>query len=132
MAILKEFNCRAHGNFEAYSPVCPYGCSERFVDRVILTAPAYHTGRTARTDRNLRGLAEQAGLTDMKNDPKSGESVMSSIKRGAHNVQWAGVPEGQVSAANYGVQPDAALKPGQFKQPVARIRTDPRGMSDLT
>ena len=133
MAILKEYRCKAHGEFEAYAPECPYGCSARFVEREFRTAPAYHDGKTARTDRNLRGLAEQAGLTDMRNDPKSGESVMAATKRGNFKPQWGAVPEGKVGAADFGVQPDNALTPGMFSKKIpTAIRHDPRGLSDLT
>lgn len=133
MAILKEYRCKAHGEFEAYSPKCPYGCSDRFVSQEIRTAPAYHNGRTAATDRNLRGLAEQAGLTDMRNDPKSGESVMDGVRRGNYKSQWGKVPEGKVGADSFGVQPDSQIKPGMFGKTLpTAIRRDPRGMSDLT
>lgn len=132
MAILKEFRCKAHGEFESYSPKCPYGCSDRFVEREIRSVPAYHNGRTANTDRNLRGLAEQAGLTDMRNDPKSGESVMAGARRGDYSAQWSKVPEGKVSAADFGVQGDSQIKPGMFGKTLpTAMRRDPRGVSDL-
>ena len=127
MAILREYRCKAHGEFEAYAPECPYGCSARFVTVEIRTAPAYHNGRTANTDRNLRGLAEQAGLTDMKNDPKSGESVMDGVRRGNFAAQWGKTPEGKVSAADFGVQADSQIKPGMFHQPTpSSLLKDPR------
>jgi hypothetical protein len=133
MAVLHDYRCKSHGLYEAYAPKCPYGCSARFQSLEFNQAPSYHNGRTANTDRNLRGLAEQAGLTDMKNDPKSGESVMAGVRRGNFAAQWGGVPEGKVSAADYGVQGDAQITPGMFGKGIpTQVRRDPRGMSDLT
>lgn len=75
MAILKEFRCAAHGEFESTEHACPQGCPARFVVQEFRTAPHFHNGRTANIDRTLDGLAESVGLTDMSN--RNG-SVMNS------------------------------------------------------
>lgn len=78
MAVIKEYLCRAHGQFEssAPSPKCPVGCNS--VERVFMTAPGVVTsGRTKNIDNTLTELASHFGLGDLST--KNG-SVMSSIK----------------------------------------------------
>ena len=73
-------------------------------------------------------------MTDIRNDPKSGESVMDSMRKGNFAPQWGKVPEGKVSAADFGVQPDNQLShsPVKGRSIPTAIRHDPRGSSDLT
>jgi hypothetical protein len=75
MAILKEYRCAAHGEFESTEHACPLGCPARFVVQEIRTPPAYHDGITRNTDQTLRQLADEHGLTDMSN--RNG-SIMNS------------------------------------------------------
>lgn len=82
MAILKEYRCMAHGPFEAFSSMCPRGCSARMVVREFRTAPNFQQKKTRVVDQHLRGIAKDFGLTDLKNDPKSGTSVMQELRKG--------------------------------------------------
>jgi hypothetical protein len=65
MAILKEFRCESHGDFESKFAVCPHGCLE--VERVILTAPATVSRRTKNIDSTLNGIAKDNKLSDISN-----------------------------------------------------------------
>jgi hypothetical protein len=82
MAVVKEYRCAAHGPFEGTEQACPYGCPPRFVVREFRSAPAFQAKRTRNIDGTLRGIASDFGLTDMKNDPKGGVSVMQALRSG--------------------------------------------------
>ena len=116
MAVLKEYRCAAHGEFEAFEPVCPYGCSPKFVKREIRTAPAIrHTG-TRNTDNLTQQLANDFQLSDLST--KDGDSVMVNMrKRQWANAQvpssWASVPHNE---------------PGWSQRDEAPVKFDPRGV----
>ena len=67
MAVLNDYVCMAHGQFESRTGKCPHGCGAKMVHVVFNKAPAFHGGRTANIDRNLALLAKDHGLTDMNN-----------------------------------------------------------------
>jgi hypothetical protein len=91
MAILKEYVCAAHGEFEAFEPVCPNGCAGRFVRREIRTAPAIRSVRTGNADAISRQLADDFGLTDLSN--KDGDSVMQNLRK----KDWTRVKKGEIA-----------------------------------
>jgi hypothetical protein len=74
--ILREYMCLAHGDFEAYEEVCPQGCTT--VERRFYTAPAIRQVSRG-IDNTLQTLANDYGMTDMRNDMGS---VMESMRRG--------------------------------------------------
>jgi hypothetical protein len=82
MPVLKEFRCAAHGPFEGFEAKCPRGCSPRFVVREFRSAPAFKSAKTKHVDRQFRAIAKEFGLTNLKNDPKSGTSVMQELRKG--------------------------------------------------
>jgi hypothetical protein len=65
MAIVKEWNCPEHGNFESKFALCPHGCLE--IERVILTAPSTVSRRTKNIDSTLTTMAKEHKLTDISN-----------------------------------------------------------------
>jgi hypothetical protein len=82
MPIVKEWNCRAHGEFENASGKCPSGCPKSFVVQEIRTAPAYRRpGKMRWVDQQMKGIARDAGLTDMRSDGKAGISVRAADLR---------------------------------------------------
>lgn len=94
MAVMKEWKCAAHGEFESVEGVCIYGCPKRFVVQEIRTAPNVQDSRTANTDQTLRALADEHGLTDMSN--RNG-SVMNSQRTQGNNgpdfsPRWVDIP----------------------------------------
>jgi hypothetical protein len=137
MAALKEYRCAAHGPFENYDALCPHGCPRAFVKQEVRTAPAYQHKKTRFVDQQLRGIAQDAGLTNLKNDPKSGTSVMHELRKGAvQNSRWLGVqhakpgfsqrkgetaPVFDPRSAGF-IPPDKPLiRPGALPQPVPKI-----------
>lgn len=81
MAILRDYECAAHGTFESFEPRCPAGCPDRYVKLVFLKPVGTRSRGTRVMDQQLRGLADDYKLPDIKND-KDGSSVMESIKKG--------------------------------------------------
>ena len=81
MARILELRCEAHGEYEHHEKVCPWGCPPDWVTQEFRTAPNIRHGRTRFVDHQLRGLAQDYGLSDIKND-KDGSSVMQSIRKG--------------------------------------------------
>lgn len=95
MAILHNFECAAHGVFEASVeagtvPACPHGCSASFVTLVILKAPLIGNERFRTGDRLVREMAEIQGLADIDVSPSSpGDSVADKNWRKLHPDQRA-------------------------------------------
>lgn len=81
MAVLHDFECMAHGVFEARVkagkiPKCSRGCSPDFVTLVHLKAPGTVSARTRTGDRLVREMAEIQGLSDISTSPsRPGGSV---------------------------------------------------------
>lgn len=94
MAIVKEFECLAHGRFESDEARCPHGCTST-IERKFFTAPGLVGAATKGTDATLRRLAERFGYTDMSN--KNGSSIASN-KRQPKGFEplWQDVPKGNV------------------------------------
>jgi len=82
MAILRSYKCPRHGFFEAWEPLCEHGCEDVAV--VFLRAPSMRdsvkSGRTKRNDNNLKQLAVDFGMTDIKS-VKEGESQQGYLTR---------------------------------------------------
>lgn len=94
MAVIKEWKCAAHGEFEGPEQKCPFGCPKRFVVQEFRTAAAVHDGTTAYTDATLRGLADSVGLTDMSN--RNGSVMNSQRPTGPKGLdfspKWVDIP----------------------------------------
>lgn len=98
MAVLKEWTCRAHGDFEAFAdrdevPECPKGCSSRWVKREIRTAPASREVTTGRMDTLQRSVADDFGLSNLKVDKENGQSVVQNLRSTQDfSPKWTGMP----------------------------------------
>ena len=92
MATLREYFCLAHGEFESFDGECPHGCSERFVQQEIRSAPAFKSHRTKNVDTRLQDLSEGYGLSDIPS-VKEGESVMQRLRKTPdYKPSWGDVP----------------------------------------
>ena len=71
--IIKEWNCLAHGAFDAPSlddgenPGCPHGCGNSMVERAFRTAPAFQTQGYRNMNATFDTLAREQGVTNMSN-----------------------------------------------------------------
>lgn len=117
MAVLKEFRCAAHGEFESTEPVCPHGCPKRFVVQEFRSAPAVHDGTTAYTDQTLRGLADSVGLTDMSN--RNGSVMMSQRARQGPDFtpRWVDIPHASPGWSRREGERSPVVTPEQVGQP---------------
>lgn len=80
MAVMKEWRCAVHGEFENSTGKCDACGNKMFVKQEIRTAPAYQGRSTKFIDGQLREIATDHGLTDLRNDPKAGVSVLQAIQ----------------------------------------------------
>ena len=91
MAVLKEYECIVHGDFEGKfegDAACPHGCTgSGMVQRVFRTAPAHQSAAFGNLNRNFEQLAREHGLTDMSN--RSGEGMRKSTWQGERRLQQA-------------------------------------------
>lgn len=119
MAVIKEWECKAHGYFDGTEPVCPHGCPEQFVERVFLTAPGIKSQGTTRSDAMLNTLAKDYNMTDIRNG-KNGESVADSTPASSAGFkpQWQSLGK-NFDVRGLGVQPGNALEglKGSMKGP---------------
>jgi hypothetical protein len=98
MAVLKEFRCAIHGEFESVSKKCSDCGNDLFVTQEIRTAPAFKGRSTKFIDGQLREIADDYGLTDMRNDVKGGVSVAQARLNRLSKVErprWGEVPHAQ-------------------------------------
>ena len=106
MAVIKEWECKAHGYFDSSEAVCPHGCPEQFVERVFLTAPGIKSQGTSRSDAMLNTLAKDYNMSDIRNG-KNGESVADSTP--GFRTQWQSLGK-NFDVRGLGVQPGNALE----------------------
>lgn len=121
MAVLKEYACPGHGDFEAFEPRCPHGCTI-VAEREFRTAPAYHNGSTRRTDSLVRSQVESFGLSNIRSS-REGETarIQSPQERQMAEFQkavksrypkmWGEVPKGGVFKAGLGPENESAGAP---------------------
>ena len=87
MTVLHDFECVAHGYFEARAkagtvPKCPKGCSRALVKQVFLQAPGHVSARTRSSDRLVREMAAAQGLSDLSTSPsRPGGTVMQRLRQ---------------------------------------------------
>ncbi|CAB4127644.1 hypothetical protein UFOVP95_53 [uncultured Caudovirales phage] len=82
MAIMRDYKCPRHGYFTAWEPVCHEGCED--VAQVILRAPTMRDsvigGRSKRNDTNIKKLASDFKMTDIKST-REGEHQTGYLAR---------------------------------------------------
>jgi len=133
MSVMKEWKCALHGPFEGTHPICPtLGCMSDEVSREFRTAPAYHNGQTARTDRGLRRTADMMRIDNWRS-ARAGESSFAG--RGVDaplgtEVLWGNEVAkhpgmGNRSFAALTAAAATPLNPAELNMPPERAATDP-------
>lgn len=79
MAVLHDYKCKKHGFFESMEAKCPKGCVKD-VMMVFLKAPSLKSDKTKRNDKNIKQLADDYGMTNMRST-KEGESQVGYYTR---------------------------------------------------
>jgi len=77
--ILRDYKCQEHGFFEGFEPICPEGCTD-YVLQVFLQAPGFKSEKSKSADRQLKQLASEFGMSDIKST-KEGENQSGYLTR---------------------------------------------------
>ena len=78
MAVLKSYQCQEHGYFDAWEQACPH-CD--VVPKQVFIKPfSIKSDRTKAADRNLKGLAQDFKMTNIKST-REGEHQSGYFKR---------------------------------------------------
>jgi len=80
MAILRDYHCTNHGIFEAWEPECPMKLCKGNISIVHLKPVGTRSPKTSATDKNLKQLAIEYDMTDIKST-KAGEHQTGYMKR---------------------------------------------------
>ena len=80
MAILRDYYCTNHGIFEAWEPNCPMKLCKGEISVVHLKPVGTRSPKTSATDKNLKQLAIEYDMTDIKST-KAGEHQTGYMKR---------------------------------------------------
>lgn len=80
MAILRDYYCTNHGIFEAWEPECPMKLCKGEISVVHLKPVGTRSPKTSATDNNLKQLAIEYDMTDIKST-KAGEHQTGYMKR---------------------------------------------------
>ena len=80
MGILRDYYCTNHGIFEAWEPKCPMKNCKGELSVVHLKPVGTRSPKTSATDNNLKQLAIEYDMTDIKST-KAGEHQTGYMKR---------------------------------------------------
>ena len=80
MAVLKDYKCEKHGYFESFEAKCPMKNCEEEVFVVFLQAPGLISDSTKSNDKNIKQLAIDFGMTDVKST-REGENQAGYLTR---------------------------------------------------
>ena len=108
--ILHDYKCPEHGYFEAYAAICPEGCEEG-VMIVHLQAPGFMSDKTKGSDKNLKQLAMDFNMTNIKST-REGDSQAGYYTRKNAEVPKEVAEAQQVQEGRPG---DAAIWGGGMK-----------------
>lgn len=144
MGIVKEYFCPGHGDFESDKPICPKGCSVA-AEREFRTPPAYHNGKTARTDRMVREQVESFGLSNIRSSREGETARIASPQekkmeefnravRAKYPSPWGKLPQGDNAIpavmSQYHAEPGPTIDKqalSEAKRPTQYIR-DPQNL----
>jgi len=80
MGVLKDYCCSEHGIFESMETKCPIKFCKGDLSVVFLKPVAMKSDKTKATDKNLKQLAMEFDMTDIKST-KAGEHQTGYLKR---------------------------------------------------
>ena len=80
MAVLHDYFCSEHGIFEGWDAKCPMKICKGEISKVFLKPVSLKSDKTKSTDKNLKQLAIDYDMTDIKTT-REGEHQTGSMKR---------------------------------------------------
>lgn len=97
MAVIKEFFCIEHGDFEGSHPICPAdGCASEAVEQVFRTPPKISKGKFKRFDASTRRSADLMKISDF-NAKREGDVAFKG--RGTDAPEGMGILWGDQASA---------------------------------
>lgn len=90
MAVMKEWNCLEHGEFESTHAICPAsGCESRAVKQEFRTPPTIRSGTMKRFDAGIRRSSDMMGGKNFRT-AKAGEASFGGDagKENGMQVLW--------------------------------------------
>ena len=104
MAVLKSYKCEEHGYFDAWEQKCEHCDVEP--KQVFIKPFSIKSDRTKRTDTNLKGLASQFKMTNIKStregEHQSGYYTRNNKEVSKQEQEFANQPPKGYEAANNG------------------------------
>jgi len=104
MSVLHDYLCASHGLFESYEAQCPIKFCTAELNMVFLKPVSLKSDKTKQADRNLRGLAQDFQMTDIKST-REGDT-----QSGYHHHQVPAEPQEREARPG-----DAAIWGGNFQ-----------------
>lgn len=80
MPVLHDYFCESHGIFESFEAKCPMKNCKAELSKVFLKPVGLKSDKTKSTDKNLKNLALDFGMTDIKST-REGEHQTGYLKR---------------------------------------------------
>lgn len=115
MAVLHDYCCEKHGIFEGRDPKCPMKGCDASIYQVFLKAPSVVGDRTKQTDQNLKQLAMEFGMSDIKST-REGEHQSGYLARN-NKFSEKEYAEAERFAAKNGQEPQLPTPPQATREP---------------
>lgn len=115
MAVLKDFKCDKHGYFESRKAQCPMKGCDAEVFHVFLQAPGLVSNKTKNTDRTVKQLAMEFGMSNIKST-REGENQAGYLTRNNKFTEKEYAEAEKYATRKRGVNKDK-LKPAPVEQP---------------
>ena len=90
MAVLKEWRCADHGEFDSTHPICPYsGCDSSFVLRELRTAPTIGSRMVKQHHEGLKRSSDMMKINNFRT-AREGEAAFGgeAAKKAGMQVLW--------------------------------------------
>jgi hypothetical protein len=111
MAVLKEWRCATHGEFEGSHPICPHQpCRSESVVQEFRTPPKIGTQMSRRHALGLQRTADLYGLTDLRTVREGEISKPTYVSPSGAKLLWGDQARDQLGAP-LPLLVDAAQKP---------------------
>jgi len=132
MAVIKEFRCFDHGEFEASHAICPHpGCDSRAVFREFRTAPTIGSRMVRQHHEGLKRSSDMYKISNFRT-ARAGEAAHGGHSQGDMRVLW-GDESRKVLGRSFAELTQAAQRPFHMRSHAGNELTLTRnnGMADM-
>ena len=116
MAVMKEWSCLEHGEFERTHPICPaHGCKSKFVTQEFRTAPMIRSGAMKRFDAGIKKSADMMRINNFRT-ARAGEAAFGgeAAKAAGTELLWGDASK-KVLGQNFAQMIAQAARPLEVK-----------------